>query len=231
LTVSIAIFALGKWRRLRERPARLVDFAVLLAAAWWIIDTTFDVRARIFEALGRDAGLTNRTFIWQVLLDINTEPWLIGAGFMSFWSGDRVVAFVRAVGAEVNQAHNGYLEQFLNLGAIGVAFMILLFLSSLWRVRRCDPDEWQFAILRLALLLSAILYNYTEASFYGISNVWLLTLVTFVSIAPGTCATDAKAKTQAPIELPRRAETRPFCRRNTPEELRRGSRSYRGLRL
>jgi O-antigen ligase len=150
---------------------------------------------------------------------------------MSFWSGDRVVAFVRAVGAEVNQAHNGYLEQFLNLGAIGVAFMILLFLSSLWRVRRCDPDEWQFAILRLALLLSAILYNYTEASFYGISNVWLLTLVTFVSIAPGTCATDAKAKTQAPIELPRRAETRPFCRRNTPEELRRGSRSYRGLRL
>ena len=40
------------------------------------------------------------------------------------------------------------------------------------------------AILRFSFVVTAILYNYTEASFYGLNNIWVLTLFAVISV-PG----------------------------------------------
>ena len=77
----------------------------------------------------------------------------------------------------LNQAHNGYLEQKLNLGYVGVAFIIGIALLALLRIRRDLVTEYAPATLRFAFVVLALLYNYTEASFYGINNIWLLFLM------------------------------------------------------
>ena len=81
------------------------------------------------------------------------------------------------MGSELNQAHNGYLEQYLNLGYIGVVFIAVIILSGLLRVRSHLKDDPAAGILRLCFIVSAVLYNYTEASFYGMNNMWMLLLL------------------------------------------------------
>jgi len=36
--------------------------------------------------------------------------------------------------------------------------------------------NYPLGMLNLCFIVSAVLYNYTEASFYGINNIWLLLL-------------------------------------------------------
>jgi O-antigen ligase len=126
--------------------------------------------------LGRNPTLTNRTDIWRIVNGFEVNP-IVGAGFMSFWSGARLEELWRQIGSRLNQAHNGYLEQYLNLGYIGVAFIAVIVLSGLLKVRRHLNDDQAAGILRLCFIVSAVLYNYTEASFYGMNNMWMLLLL------------------------------------------------------
>jgi hypothetical protein len=47
----------------------------------------------------------------------------------------------------------------------------------LLRVRRHLNDDPAAGMLRLCFIVSAVLYNYTEASFYGMNNMWILLLL------------------------------------------------------
>ena len=96
---------------------------------------------------------------------------------MSFWSGARLEAVWSQGLTGVNQAHNGYLEQYLNLGYIGVAFIAIIALSGLFKLRRHLSVDPAAGILRLCFIVTAVLYNYTEASFYGMNNMWILLLL------------------------------------------------------
>jgi O-antigen ligase len=107
---------------------------------------------------------------------------MVGTGFMSFWAGDRMATVWKALGSGVNQAHNGYLEQYLNLGYIGVAFIIGIALSSLFVVVKQLKSDYSVGVLRLCVLTTAMLYNYTEASFYGINLMWVLFLAASIDV-------------------------------------------------
>jgi O-antigen ligase len=147
-----------------------------------VLDATFHIKDLILGLLGRDATLTDRTALWEVVRSQEANP-IIGVGFMSFWTGERMRAIWDTVGEGINQAHNGYLEQYVNLGYVGVTFIGVIMLSALLKVRRGLDIDAPAAVLRLCLLVAAALYNYTEASFYGINNMWLLLLVASIDIA------------------------------------------------
>jgi exopolysaccharide production protein ExoQ len=153
----------------------------MAALIFLALDWTLDLRNIVFGILGRDATLTNRTAVWEVVEAMPTNP-IVGAGFMSFWSGARMEAIWAKLGTSINQAHNGYLEQYLNLGYIGVGFIVILMLSGLLKVRRHLRVDYPSAMLRLCLIMVAVLYNYTEASFYGLNNMWVLTLLSVIDI-------------------------------------------------
>jgi exopolysaccharide production protein ExoQ len=125
--------------------------------------------------------LTNRTDLWKLLFDVGTDP-VFGTGFMSFWSGDRMELIWRLANDRVNQAHNGYIEQYLNLGYIGVGFMVLLLLNAFVRARKQFDSDPSMALFRLCFVTVAVLYNYTEASFYGMNNMWILTLTAIIDV-------------------------------------------------
>jgi exopolysaccharide production protein ExoQ len=196
------------------RPRVLVGALVCISLAVIVGDTLFSLRGEFFALLGRNSTLTNRTNIWETVSGIETNA-LIGVGFMSFWSGDRLNQLAVSLGPNglVNQAHNGYLEQYLNLGYVGVTFIAGIAFLGLLDITRVLRTKYAIGVLRLCLLTSALLYNYTEASFYGINNMWVMFLAASIHL-PGTVSADFATYSTTALQRFRRGKP------NQPERKR-----------
>jgi len=181
LVLGIAIFLLGGPRFMARNPAAILGILISSVLTVWFIDTLFPLKELVLGILGRRPDLTDRTDIWALLLTLEGNP-IVGVGYMSFWTGPRLEAAWQLLGMRINQAHNGYLEQYLNLGYIGVGFIIAIMLTGLFRVHshlKIDPPA---GMLRLCLIAIAAVYNYTEAAFYGLNNIWILLLLACIEI-------------------------------------------------
>jgi exopolysaccharide production protein ExoQ len=174
LVAAVLLLLLGRTPFMARRPAMMsgVSFCILVA---WPLAEMLNLQELALSFLGRDPTLTNRTVIWQTLETFAVNP-IVGTGFMSFWTGARLEKVWSLFGT-INQAHNGYLEQYLNLGYIGVAFIAVIALSGFLWVRRHLSEDPAAGMLRLCFIVTALLYNYSEASFYGINNMWMLLLL------------------------------------------------------
>jgi O-antigen ligase len=227
LLVATALFLATRVPGLSTRPARLIGIAVVAPFLFVTLDSAFGLKDQILALLGRDATLTYRTDLWALVTSHQVNP-VIGAGFMSFWTGERMAAIWTVVPG-VLQAHSGYIEQYLNLGYIGVGFIVLLMVVALARIRRQMEQAPTAALLRLSLLIVAALYNYTEAAFYGANNMWVLFLVACIEL-PHPARQGIVAAT-VPPRAPQSARSwveRPAARVSTqPREIVRESRQFR----
>jgi len=151
------------------------------------------------QAIGRNSSLTGRTDVWKLVLRFAVNP-LVGAGYESFWMGHRLEEIGRLNGG-INQAHNGYIEVYLNLGLVGVSFLLVLIATSYRKVIlgfRYDPDIGR---IRVAYFLLAVVYNFTEGAFKMMSPVW-------ISFLLGTMAVPHVRRRNAPTPLQVPAEDR-----------------------
>jgi len=140
-----------------------------LAAAEW----AFGIYANALVLLGKDPTLTDRTVLWHDLLQVEINP-IFGAGFESFWLGDRFREFAASRWWAPNQAHNGYLETYLNLGLVGLFLLIAVLVATFWKGRRELFRNFEFGRFRLGFLLAVVAYNWTEAAFKNISPIWFV---------------------------------------------------------
>jgi O-antigen ligase len=127
-------------------------------------------------ALGRNTTLTGRTDIWKDLLQMDVNPW-IGRGFESFWLGDRADYFAQKYYFHPNQAHNGYIETYVNLGLIGVGFIAALIATGYRRIVDAFRAD-ALSSLRLGIFVAAVIYNVTEATFKVMHPIWIVLLLT-----------------------------------------------------
>ena len=203
LVLSVVLLLAARAPLLRTRPARVVGATLVATVVLGTLDLFFGLRESAFALLGRDATLTHRTGIWQTLLTMPTQP-AIGEGFMSFWSGPRLHEIWRTLEASIVQAHNGYLEQYLNLGWIGAGFMVALLAAGVLGARRQLATDAPGGLLRLCCVASAALYNVSEAAFHGQNAVWVLTLLAVLDGRPLARAT-ARTAARTPPEAAARA--------------------------
>ena len=143
-----------------------------------------DLNAMVAESVGKDPTLTGRTVIWNAVLSTHINP-LLGAGYESFWMGKRLEHVWRLTGPGINEAHNGYLEVYLNLGIIGVLLMAGFLASSFRKIcTRIEVDR-TFGALSLGLWTIVPFYNVSEAALRGqlLFLVFLLAAVTVPSKA------------------------------------------------
>ncbi len=181
LLATVSILITARIGFIARQPTRLVGVLAFTALILASLETSFDLKNKVLELLGRDPGLTNRTDLWAILFDVADSP-VLGAGFMSFWAGERLEIIWTRLGAGVLQAHSGYIEQYLNLGYVGVAFIVLLLLNGLLRARALARTDPSFAQFRLCMVVAAAMYNYTEAAFYGVNNMWVLLLCSLIFV-------------------------------------------------
>lgn len=145
--------------------------AVLLIAG--VFCTVFpDAYDSLVRSLGRAPDLTGRADIWRYALSIHINP-LLGTGFETFWLGPRADYISSKFIFRVNQAHNGYLETYLNLGWIGVTLLAAQLMVGYRNIVRGVRQRVPSAAFLFALLLIATAYNMTEAAFKVMHPVWI----------------------------------------------------------
>jgi exopolysaccharide production protein ExoQ len=184
LGMAVFLLIVSRMPFIAVKPKRLLLLTFFMALAFVGLQLVADISSSVISGLGRDPSLTTRVPMWEQLLSapINIA---LGAGYESFWVTTFGVTMYERWG--VFQAHNGYLELYLNLGLIGLGLFIAGTLVGLHNVRACFAFDHAFAVLRLCFILVVVVYNWTEATFYGPSNTWLLFLLGTVD-APGTLA-------------------------------------------
>lgn len=122
--------------RVLARVRKLDAFAIsliLAAAGLAAAVSAFVFAPDLLPLLGKDQTLTGRTTIWgAVMISISKKP-LIGYGYNAFWrglSGESANAVVALNWPGLSYSENGVLDLWLDLGGIGVALYLCIFLRA-----------------------------------------------------------------------------------------------------
>jgi hypothetical protein len=135
-----------------------------------------DILADFIGMLGRDATLTGRTDLWTELLNAPINP-LLGRGYQSFWLGPEASLLWEKYYFHPNQAHNGYLETYLNGGLLGVCLLIAMIVSTGGKLKKQMLLGSSYETLCFSFFIIVLFSNWTEATFNRLCLVWILLIV------------------------------------------------------
>lgn len=181
LALGCAVIAAAHSGMFRRHPARLKVLIPVFIGLYLVLEMGFDISALIARLAGRDPTLTGRTEIWNLLLSLAGNP-IIGTGYEGFWLGERLRTIWRETGINLNQAHNGYLEVYLNLGIVGLGLIAIFLIAAYKNICKGFGSAYNLATLSMALWTILLFYNVTEAALKG-QLLWL-TFLLLVIVAP-----------------------------------------------
>jgi exopolysaccharide production protein ExoQ len=173
------VMVMTSLRWVRRRPAA-VHILVASVVALSLTALFFDSSGSLVQSLGRDATLTGRTAIWNLVFSLTGNP-LLGTGFESFWMGSRLMT-VWKFEMGIQEAHNGYIEAYANLGWIGVGLLSALIVTG-YRNAIClfrrNPDAGRIMV---AYFIVGVVYSLTEAGFRMLCPVWIVFLLAIAAV-------------------------------------------------
>ncbi|MGA8022842.1 MAG: O-antigen ligase family protein [Candidatus Acidiferrales bacterium] len=179
-------------RGIRNRPGRVYALCLVIVLAGGLA-MLFGGGSVVSNALGRGDGLSGRTDIWTAVIGAAGNP-MIGTGFESFWispNAEKARHSLLILGwwepEALNEAHNGYLEVYLNLGCIGLLLIALILICGYWRAGETFRRDPEFGGLMLAYIATATFYSLTEAGFRMLTQSWIFLLLALVSASGVVC--------------------------------------------
>ncbi|TFD32746.1 O-antigen ligase domain-containing protein [Cryobacterium sp. TMT1-62] len=181
------LFALWARRRPPEgrRPVYLVAAASVVVGGVGLVALT----PQLLALLGKSADLTGRLDIWRSVAGLAAERPVFGWGWVSYWAPwvEPFEGLAVRRGVVYLQAHNAWLDVWLQLGVLGLIIFAAAVFSTLWRCwflavdrpRRALADTEPYAasaLLPLLLLVALIAQSLAESRIL-IESGWLLLVV------------------------------------------------------
>ncbi len=138
----------------------------------------------IIRAIGRDMTLTGRTEIWTDVFRIASQSPLLGVGYGAFWIGRLAnIPWNENMSWVLGQAHNGYVDTYLQLGWLGIGLLMMVILSSSRKTIQSFSLRFEYGELRMIFFLVILFVNITESTFLrGEHSMWFLFLLTVLSV-------------------------------------------------
>jgi exopolysaccharide production protein ExoQ len=166
--------------RFIRRHTAAVHVLVLLVAVTASSVILLGGRADVAHALGRQENLA-RMDIWEAIIPMAPNP-VVGAGFESFWVNPRLQQKLAVLfpNLPLNEAHDGYIEVYLELGWVGLGLIGLILVDSYRRSVKAFRREPAFGGLLLAYSLTAVIYSVTEAGFRMLNPIWIFFLLSVI---------------------------------------------------
>lgn len=181
-----------RWQRRIKGDIR----AMLVSGAALLVLVVLPLLAvAILTLLGRDFTLTGRLGLWEYATNIGWQrPWF-GAGFKAFWT-DALTFDLRSLheywfieGAQSRNltanAHNGYLDVWLELGFAGLA-LFLAFLVDFIRkaVRLIRTSQDRLSLWYIGLITFMLVYYLTNSEVLDHSDIgWFSLTAAYLSMA------------------------------------------------
>jgi exopolysaccharide production protein ExoQ len=174
--------AVGAHTRFLKKNQGLLKVGIpALFCLYLILNFGLGMNGSMAQAVGKDATLTDRTKIWAYVLGMHTNP-VLGTGYQSFWLGSRLQDFWNNSGlGHLNEAHNGYLEVYLELGGVGVCFLAGVLVAAYRNVCRRLTTNFDLAVLGLATWIALVFYNMSEAAFEN-GLMWMMLILTSAAL-------------------------------------------------
>lgn len=189
----IILLVRAKWVNKRLVGTYLIAGVIFIVLA----ESVFGIYEVVLDLLGREANLTERTVLWEDLFEVDINP-LLGAGFESFWLGDRLEELWEKHPWRPNQAHNGYFETYLNLGVVGLFLLIGLLLATFRKATRLLSTDLHWGLFRLGFLCASIVYNWTEAGFKTVHPIFFIFYIIAIDVPAGAFRADPPASAAPP---------------------------------
>lgn len=185
---SIGCFALGTGlilmtgMRSVRRSSGAVHAIVLAILIGGGLALLFGGEGLVVHALGRQTNLTGRTDIWKAVIPACPNGF-IGAGFESFWISPSADEVARNLPSRmiINEAHNGYIEVYLNLGLVGLCLIACIMISGYRSAVAAFRRNPEIGGLMLTYVVTAAMYNITEAGFRMLLPSWIFLLLAMVT--------------------------------------------------
>jgi len=182
LAAIVSLLAEGKDKQTRHRY-----YHIAWAAAGVGMFFVLVFRRQVFEILGKSPDMTHRSDIWRRVLSLIEQRPLEGWGFTGVWvpGVKPYEGLVVINGEKYYQAHNAFLDMWLQLGAVGlILFLILLtrvFVKT-WRlgVHHSNP----LYLWPLLLLVTQLVRGITESRLLIQSAMLMLILFAVKSYDP-----------------------------------------------
>jgi exopolysaccharide production protein ExoQ len=157
-----------------------------------------EVIAPLLHALGRDLTFTGRAEIWTNITLETVNP-VYGYGFWNFWGGPGGTRVNETMHSVIPNAHNGYIDMYLDGGFIALAilcFMLIVCGHRMGKFLRVGRDPTRFHRVRFAILIILIIYNVSESAFGRMGPIWFTSLV-LIWTFPANSTKVAKVKSHA----------------------------------
>lgn len=137
----------------------------------------------IIELTGSSLSFFDRTQNWPDFISMMGPNHLLGTGYDSYWLGSRFQYFANKFWWVPNQAHNGFIENYINTGYIGLSITILFLIDRFNQIMKNFNSQNKFALFQLAFFSLFLYYNITEAAMRGLHIMWFSFLL-FTFTAP-----------------------------------------------
>jgi O-antigen ligase len=198
--MATILIVASSFRALNRKPI------VAHVLIWAMLSVSFaalflDTGGSLIKSLDRDPTLTGRTEVWKDVLVMAGNP-LVGTGFESFWLGERLQRMWRIFWWRPNEAHNGYLEVYLNLGWIGVGLLALLLVTGYRNAVAAYRYDPKIGRLRLACFVVVVAYNFTESAIRIMHPMWIIFLFAIMAapsrrVSEGSSLQDTEGKVKS----------------------------------
>jgi len=164
LVIACLVILMAHSKLGQRRPGLLTVTIPCVFLLYALLAFGIGLSGQFATAVGRDPTMSGRTEIWDAVLSQRANP-LLGAGYESFWLGPRLERIWALGLGAINEAHNGYLEVYLNLGYVGL-FLLFLFVVGVYRniCKMLKPFSVT-ASLALATWTVFLFHNFTEVDF------------------------------------------------------------------
>jgi exopolysaccharide production protein ExoQ len=133
---AVAVVALYLWLVRRVPEERRIPWFIgggVIAAAGVAAAIVF--RDGLLSLAGKSPDLTNRLDIWTAVTDLAAQRPAFGWGWIGYWApwAEPLGSLVEIKGVHYYQAHNAWLDVYLQLGIVGLVVFGALVLSTLGR--------------------------------------------------------------------------------------------------
>ncbi|RNE59081.1 O-antigen ligase family protein [Cryobacterium tepidiphilum] len=134
IAVAVA-FLFAVWARRRGEAGRRPVYLVAAASVVAVIGGVTLAAPWLLSLFGKSEDLTGRLDIWSSVIRLAGERPVFGWGWVSYWAPwtEPFKGLAVRKGVEYLQAHDAWLDVWLQLGVVGVVAFAALALSTLWR--------------------------------------------------------------------------------------------------
>lgn len=182
LAAIVLLVSEGKDRETRHRYYRIAWVAAGSAGFLVLI-----FRRAVFEFLGKSPDMTHRSDIWRKVFSFISERPLEGWGFTGVWvpGVEPFSGLVVINGIEYFQAHNTYLDIWLQLGLVGLVLFLVLFTRAFVKTWRLGVHHSNALYLwPILILVAQLIRGITESRLLIQSAMLMLVIFTVKAYDP-----------------------------------------------